>query len=506
MALALVQFAVLDGIGTVPQAVLGSAPTAGNWLICMGWTWSENPTIVAGWELVVESDANVDWNWQIYRKLLGAGESTTQFPWTQTGHAPWLVALYEVSGGGDDLLIINGFSVLEIDQTGANPAVITCTAVTPNVAGCMGLASGLALCSGGTTDAGYPAGWTGDAQYTTNPSGDKAKATFAHLLGLTNGTPYAPTFSWSGGAAASVEAALVILAPPSAPPPPPPTPPQLAVISFAGNVLPIGSRIVSRTIDSQIDDVPMLSRQGSYAPAGLASGQSVQLEVDVGGGDTSPTTELPLFTADDVNDEINRLYASLANGYQELVIGEVPARSLLCQKRKSSVTYEPAFNRAKATLKVELFALDPRWLSTVLHSTTAFSTNPVLGTAIVNAGNMDTFPLLTFSGPSSTGAAITVILFTPTGAYYKLATTAVLAPSDVLVIDCDPNTPNQQRFMLNGVARYDLFGTPTNTMLGADLQPDGFIFPRMMPGTSGITAIGGYASTSTIAWRDAFAL
>lgn len=271
---------------------------------------------------------------------------------------------------------------------------------------------------------------------------------------------------------------------------------QTAVITFAGTPLPLGSKITSRTTDSTIANVKKLSRQGSHAPVGLALAQSVIVDIDIGGGDASPTTELPLFTMDAVNDELNRLYANLANGYQQLAIGETPARFLVCQKRKSEVTYELAHGRAFASAQIEFYAVDPRWLSVALNTSTALSS----AAPQTNAGNVDTFPLFTFNGPASAGAALALIVGTPASTQYEIVTTTVLAPTDVLVINCDPRCPSANRIMLNGVPRYDLIATISNTV------GDDYPFPRLMPGISTISATGGFAATSSIAFRDAYAL
>lgn len=209
MSLALVQKAQLDGLsGAGVGVTLGSAPTSGNLLVCLGWTWWGSITLASGWTLISQDTATaVGYAWVLAYKVAGVGESATQSPWTQGGNT-WNLTVYEISGQATGAAAINGHSG---NQVAGTP--VTCIAVTPSIAGCMGLTSGIAL--GGTSDAAAPAGWTLDFQLTTNISGDQARVTSAHLAALTSGTPYTPAFSWAA-VSADTAAVLVIVAPPGA--------------------------------------------------------------------------------------------------------------------------------------------------------------------------------------------------------------------------------------------------------------------------------------------------
>lgn len=271
-----------------------------------------------------------------------------------------------------------------------------------------------------------------------------------------------------------------------------------SAISFGGYQLPIGAQFKKRDIDSTIDETQMLGRDGTYAPTGAAAAGTVEVDVVVGGGSFSVFTGLELITVDDINNELNRIYAQLASGYQQLVLDTTPARYCLAQKQKMSIDYLESTNRTFATMAIAFYLADPRWLSLTAHEVNPIDT---IATTITNAGSVRTFPEFNFVGPSTGNPTA---LVTPAGAAGMITFTCGvgLIAGDVLNVQCDPRTPYDQRMTLNGVNRIDLLGATgiTNTV------GDDFCFPYLNPGDNIVSIRGASDPSSYVAWPDAYGL
>lgn len=76
---------------------MGSAPTNGNWLICLATHFNNNPVTntVGGWTQIFNFNGSAEGTWAGWKKA-GAGESTTQSPFTAGSEN--LGAIFEVSG------------------------------------------------------------------------------------------------------------------------------------------------------------------------------------------------------------------------------------------------------------------------------------------------------------------------------------------------------------------------------------------------------------------------
>lgn len=274
-----------------------------------------------------------------------------------------------------------------------------------------------------------------------------------------------------------------------------------SLIQFGDYIMPIGTKFSSQQLDSTIENTPMLGLAGEFAPPGLALGGVITLDVDLGGGgDVSPTTSQPLVTLDDVNTECNQLFARLNADYQALIIGTSPPRYVMAQKRKFKIDYLPGSGRTHHTLAIELFAQDPRWLSST-QNTHAFAAPG--NATLTNAGTARSYPLITFTAGTNPSAKIQI----PTGGstpYVEIDLTYTLAAGDTLIIDCDPrNRWEGVRLKPNGATTYtprlDLITNIVNTIGTADT------FPFMDPGASLVT-IGGAGAAASVAWNDAWGL
>lgn len=270
-----------------------------------------------------------------------------------------------------------------------------------------------------------------------------------------------------------------------------------SLIQFGGYIMPIGTKLDSREIDSTIENAPMLGMDGEFAPPGLSLGAIVSLTIDVGGGgDVSPTTNSPLITLDDLNDEANQLFAHLQKGYQNLTLGTTPARYLLAQKRKASAKYTPGSFRSNAEMTLEFYAPDPRMLSVALNAL-VFTANQQQ--TVTNAGTARTYPKFTLTGMTQSPKVGIGLSAGAMQVSIALSYTPIL--TDVIVIDCDPRN-RANAVLLNGVARLDLLGTSgiINTIGTADM------FPFLEPGVSYVWFGEGNDTAGTLNWRDAWML
>ncbi len=271
-----------------------------------------------------------------------------------------------------------------------------------------------------------------------------------------------------------------------------------SVITFGGYQFPIGAILKARQVDQQIDETQMLGRDGTYAASGTALAQIVTVEIGIGGGDWSPFTNAQMLTLDDANDESNRIYGQLALGYQQLVVGETPARYLYAQKQHFKVEYPDGSYRSHATMTIDFYAADPRWLSLSTHTV-----NPIDNTAttITNAGTVRAYPEFNFVGPSSGNPSADI---TPSSSAGSIGFTCnvILALGDILTVNCDPRANYDQRVMLNGANRMDLLGTSGL----ANTVGDDYFFPYLDPGDNSLIITGSSDPGSYIAWSDAYGL
>lgn len=103
MTLAVVQSTVGVSTGaSAPSAIFGSAPTNGNLLIAIGFTFATNPTANTGWTMLMgfgqTSLPGANGYQTIFYKYAGSSESTTQAPDSASTVSGWACSLWEISG------------------------------------------------------------------------------------------------------------------------------------------------------------------------------------------------------------------------------------------------------------------------------------------------------------------------------------------------------------------------------------------------------------------------
>lgn len=87
-----------SGSGSPPAVVFGSGPGNGNMLIAITWQdGNAAPTAASGWTLKDTQGDGAFWI-QIYTKICGASESTSQTPAQGGNGAHWTIGMWEVSG------------------------------------------------------------------------------------------------------------------------------------------------------------------------------------------------------------------------------------------------------------------------------------------------------------------------------------------------------------------------------------------------------------------------
>lgn len=128
-------------------ATFGVAPTNGNLLVAMTFN-SANNLAAAGWTKQVENATGTDWG-DIFTKVAGAGESTTQQP-LSTATVNGGIVIWEINGQNANFFVTGNS---QVEQTGAQNTPV----LLPNVKNCIGLAA-LGLVTGVTISAGQNAG------------------------------------------------------------------------------------------------------------------------------------------------------------------------------------------------------------------------------------------------------------------------------------------------------------------------------------------------------------
>jgi hypothetical protein len=283
-----------------------------------------------------------------------------------------------------------------------------------------------------------------------------------------------------------------------------------SVVAFAGYTFPLGTKVKTRQIDSPIDEVPLLGRDGTYAPSAFSGPAAVVLSIDLGGGgDASPFTGVQMWSLDDLNDECNRIYQQLAGGYNLLTIGNSGNRGLVCQKQKFMVTYGEGTGRTHGTLDITFYAQDPRWLGTTRTATLTGGASH----AALNEGTLPAYPTITLTGPSTGPVGIEGAPGGGTTGDITVQTTYTLLSGDTMIITTDPRSRDQAILLevsggVDFVARNDLIavGGITNTV------GDDSTFPYIAGGFQGASnAPGslktlGAPATSVATWNDAWAL
>lgn len=276
-----------------------------------------------------------------------------------------------------------------------------------------------------------------------------------------------------------------------------------SLISFGSYDLPLGARVKARQADTDIEETKMLGGDGTIAPPGVLAAQIIEVEIEIGGGgDFDPASTLSsiiyLDTMDKLNNAMNDCFAQLEVGYQALTIGYTPARTIQAQKRKFSPAYLEGSGRRHATIGMEFYAPDPRWLSVSSQTITASG-------SATNNGNATTYPVVTYQQSGGPASGQPVLKIDTRSGYVQLTLNITLASGDELVIDCDPRhrsyggiiyTPSLGSPKL----RFDLLGTTgiLNT-IGNDST-----FPYLLPGTHTVTMSG--ANSISCVWNDAYLL
>jgi hypothetical protein len=279
-----------------------------------------------------------------------------------------------------------------------------------------------------------------------------------------------------------------------------------SLVSFGDYLFPIGARIDSRQASTDVEETKMLGLDGTIAPAGVLAAQIIQLDIEIGGGgDVDPSsTDMDLIylrSPDQLNNALNNMFAQLEQGYQPLTIGYTPARTIQAQKRKLELKYMEGTARRHATASLEFYAPDPRWLSVASH------TLAISGDAATNAGNMISYPVVTYTqtgGAASAPVSLKVYTGNTSTPYIELSLNLTLQSGDVLVINCDPRQRAQGIIYtpsgMSPVNGLYLLGTTgiTNTV-GNDAT-----FPYLVPGADTVDFVG--ANAIAFVWNDAFAL
>ena len=187
------QFASASASSSV---TFGSAPLLGSLLIAMTCSWTQ-PTAGSGWTKYQESlPANTGYD--IFYKVCGSGESTTQTPST-SNTAMWLLGMWEITGQNvrPDLAIQSFKAATAVTLT-SNAYTTTATTTTQNDTVM------LAMFAGGT-----PTSTTQQAPAVTSGQSDDAAivnntftsrhygATFSHRTYTTSGTTVQYTVDFS---------------------------------------------------------------------------------------------------------------------------------------------------------------------------------------------------------------------------------------------------------------------------------------------------------------------
>ena len=109
-----VQFHYVTVNATIPSVTMGSAPVSGNMLVAFLMTSGSSPATASGWTLQSSSSTGT-WYFNIYTKIAGVSESTSQFPVTGGSSSYWTCGIYEVT-----------------NQNGTTPILTVSTAYNPS--------------------------------------------------------------------------------------------------------------------------------------------------------------------------------------------------------------------------------------------------------------------------------------------------------------------------------------------------------------------------------------
>lgn len=271
-----------------------------------------------------------------------------------------------------------------------------------------------------------------------------------------------------------------------------------SLVAFGSYTFPIGTMVKSRKLSSDIDETKMLGLDGTIAPPGKLQAQTLTLEIEIGGGgDIDPVRNAIINTIDDLDNAANDLFAALAAGYENLVLGLTPARYLTAQKKEYSIQYLEGSGRRHANMSVDFYAPDPRFKSVTTTTRTS-------GGSATNAGNAPTYPVVTYAQTGGAASGQVILQIIPTGAtgHVKLTLGITLQDGDVLVIDCDP------RNRANGIVYTPSGGDPVSGLylLGTtgieNTLGDDSTFPFMLPGGNTVSFSG--ANSISFTWADAY--
>ena len=164
----------------------------------------------------------------------------------------------------------------------------------------------------------------------------------------------------------------------------------------------------------------------------------------------------------------------------------LPVLAAMARPIKKVVPYDVNYSAAQvATPACQFHATDPRLYSTPTTSTTtAGSTTVSAAVSVVNAGNVDTRPTFTITGPIATGFTITASGATTGTLTYNNA----LASGDTLYIDTDLHIVQQTHS-----------GVTTNTRGYLGSTPGWFTAPASGTTTVTLAGTGGSVGTTAIA-------
>ena len=285
-----------------------------------------------------------------------------------------------------------------------------------------------------------------------------------------------------------------------------------SLIMFGGSLFPFGAWVKSRETKMDLDITPMLGLDGTVAPTGKLDAHIVTISMLIGAaGDFDPSSTLEdilyLMSVDDLNNSLNNFFAALYGGPSQLTLGYTsPARTINAQYRGFKINYTEATGRRNATVDLDFYCQDPRWLDTNTKSITSD------GTA-TSDGNLRSYPVVTYTqtgGDADTDVVLKV--YPGAGSGYveltldlaNLGGPEYMQEGDVLVITCAP------RLRAIGI-QYTPNGDPTEDAL-ASLGTDGIVntignnatFPYLLPGDNTVSFAG--ANSIEFAWQDAYAL
>lgn len=127
-----VQFAF--NVNGTKSVTFGVAPANGNLLVAMSFNPSTG-SVGAGWTKVVESTTGTDFG-DVWSKVAGAGESTTQSPLNaDPGGATGCIACWELHHASGTPVIVG--AATQVEQSGPTSTLVP----LPNVKDCIGLAA-----------------------------------------------------------------------------------------------------------------------------------------------------------------------------------------------------------------------------------------------------------------------------------------------------------------------------------------------------------------------------